>query len=452
MNRRSLTLFSSISLGALSLGLAACVAKTPLTLSASSSPSAPGTLLTGQAAFGDWSTDAPGVRRKIVASDLPKPFDSPSVDNGPHGAPQPEGAWPKAPAGFKVERFAEKMYGVRTVKTAPNGDIFAVDSNGGNVLVLRDADGDGKPEVVQTFAKGLFKPFGLAFYPSRGEPQYVYVANTDSVVRYPYKSGDTVARGPAERLIDTIPSGGRLRGGGHWTRALAFSKDDRTLYVSVGSVSNNDDPDENKGETRRADILAFDVDGKNERLYASGIRNAVGIATQPGTGALWCSVNERDTLGDMLPSDYVTHVQEGGFYGWPYYYIGGNPDPRHVGKHPELQSKVIVPDVLLQSHSASLDLAFSTGGQFPREWRGGIFAAQHGSWNRARRTGYKVVYIPVDKKGKATGEYVDFLTGFVKSNEEVWGRPVGVTVAKDGALLVCDDGSASIWRVTYTRK
>ena len=192
--------------------------------------------------------------------------------------------------------------------------------------------------------------------------------------------------------------------------------------------------------------------GKNERIYASGIRNAVGIATQPGTGTLWCSVNERDGLGDLLPSDYVTSVKEGGFYGWPYYYIGGNQDPRHAGKHPELKDKVIVPDVLLQSHSASLDLAFSTGNQFPKEFRGGVFAAEHGSWNRARRTGYKVVYLPVDKKGKATGEYIDFLTGFVKNDQEVWGRPVGVTVAKDGSLLVCDDSSASIWRIAYTGK
>lgn len=450
MNRRFLTFASSLGLGALSFGLAACVAKTPQR--PDGSPASPGTLLTGLAALGDWTTDAPGVRRKIVAGDLPKPYETRSTDNGPRWAPKPDDATPKAPAGFTVTRFADKLWGVRVIKTAPNGDIFAVDSNSGKVLVLRDADGDGKPDFVQTFARGLVKPFGLSFYPTAGEPQYVYVGNTDSVVRFPYKSGDTVAGGPAETVVSNIPGGGRLRGGGHWTRAVAFSKDDKTMFVSVGSISNVDDPDQNKNEDRRAAILAFDPDGKNERIYASGIRNAVGIATQPGTGTLWCSVNERDGLGDMLPSDYVSSVKEGGFYGWPYYYIGGNQDPRHEGKKSDLKDKVIVPDVLLQSHSASLDLAFYTGEQFPKEFRGGIFAAEHGSWNRARRTGYKVVFIPVDNKGKATGEYVDFLTGFVKSDDEVWGRPVGVTVAKDGALLVFDDSSNSIWRVAYTGK
>ncbi len=403
---------------------------------------------TGTEALGDWTTDAPGVKRRLTPADLPKPGDTPSVDNGPRYAPQPEGAWPKAPAGFTVERFAEKLWGVRTLKTAPNGDIFAVDSNQGRLLILRDENRDGKPDFVQTFAKDLTKPFGLAFYPSGTNPKFIYVGNTDSVVRFPYQSGDTVARGSAETVVGNLPGGGRLRGGGHWTRAVAFSKDDKTMFVSVGSISNNDDPDENKNEERRACVLAFDPDGKKERIFASGIRNAVGLAVQPGTGTLFCSVNERDGLGDMLVPDYVSSVREGGFYGWPYFYIGGNEDPRHAGKKPELKNRVLVPDVLLQSHSASLDLCFSTSKSFPKEFQGGIFAAEHGSWNRARRTGYKVVYIPTDKKGKPTGEYVDFLTGFVKSDAEIWGRPVGVTVARDGALLVCDDASGSIWRVS----
>lgn len=411
---------------------------------------APGTLLTGKAAFGDWSTDAPGVRRKIVPADLPAPGDTPSVDNGPRIVPAPDGALPKVPEGFTVERMANQLWGVRTIKTAPNGDIFAVDSNRGRVLIIRDADNDGKPEFVQTFARDFVKPFGLAFWPNGNNPQYIYVGNTDSIVRIPYQNGDTIASAKAEMVVDNIPGGGRLRGGGHWTRAVAFSNDNKTMYVSVGSISNVDDPDVNKNEDRRACVLAYTPDGKNERIYASGIRNAVGLAVQPGTSTLFCSVNERDGLGDMLVPDYVSSVKEGGFYGWPYYYMGGNQDPRHAGKKPELKSKVIVPDVLLQSHSASLDLAFSTGNQFPSAWRGGIFASEHGSWNRARRTGYKVVYMPTDKKGKLTGEYVDFLTGFVKSDAEVWGRPVGVTVAKDGSLLVFDDGSASLWRVRYT--
>lgn len=406
--------------------------------------------LVGKAALGDWSTDAPGVRRKLTPADLPKPGDTPSVDNGPRYVPQPAGAWPKAPKGFLVERFATNLRGVRVIKCAPNGDVFAVDSRSGRVLVLRDENHDGKPEFIQTFARNLVRPFGLAFWPGGADPKYVYVANTDSVVRFPYRSGDTVARSQPEIVVGNLPGGGQLRGGGHWTRSLAFSKDDKTLFVSVGSISNNDDPDVNRLEERRACVLAYTPDGKNERIFATGIRNAVGLAVQPDTGVLFCSVNERDGLGDMLVPDYVSSVKEGGFYGWPYFYIGANEDPRHVGKKPELKGKVIVPDVLLQSHSASLDLCFSTGSSFPREWRGGIFAAQHGSWNRARRTGYKVVYIPTDRRGKPTGEYIDFLTGFVKNDAEIWGRPVGVTVAMDGSLLVCDDASSSVWRVRRT--
>jgi glucose/arabinose dehydrogenase len=247
-------------------------------------------------------------------------------------------------------------------------------------------------------------------------------------------------------IVDNIPSGReRVGGGGHWTRDLEFSKDGKTLFVSVGSRSNVSD---DASEARRACILAFDPDGKNERLYASGIRNPVGLAQHPETGDLWTSVNERDLLGDHLVPDYITHVVEGGFYGWPWYYLGPHQDPRHAGKHPELKEKVIVPDVLVQSHSASLDLTFYDGDQFPAEYRNEIFAAEHGSWNRARRTGYKVIRVPI-KDGKATGEYEDFLVGFVTPEGNVWGRPVGVAVAKDGALMVTDDGSGTVWRVAY---
>ncbi|RYE94219.1 MAG: sorbosone dehydrogenase family protein, partial [Myxococcales bacterium] len=202
-------------------------------------------------------------------------------------------------------------------------------------------------------------------------------------------------------------------------------------------------------EVRRACILAFTPDGKNETLYASGIRNPVGLAIEPSTGALWTSVNERDEIGDNLVPDYITRVQEGGFYGWPWYYLGNHQDPRHAGKRPELAAKVLVPDVLVQSHSASLDLAFYTGTRFPAAYRGHVFAAEHGSWNRSRRTGYKVIHVPVEG-GKAVGHYEDFLTGFVTPEGNVWGRPVGVAVAKDGALLVTDDQSGTVWRVAYT--
>jgi len=301
------------------------------------------------------------------------------------------------------------------------------------------------------FAKGFSWPFGIAFYPAGNDPRWIYVANTDSVVRLPYKSGDSEARGPAETVVAELPGGGRLRGGGHWTRDIAFSRDGKRMFVSVGSKSNVDDPDTTPAEKERADVLEFTPDGGGRRIYASGIRNAVGIAVHPRSGELWVSVNERDELGDNLVPDYITHVEEGGFYGWPWYYIGGNPDPRHKGKHPELKATTIVPDVLLQPHSASLQMLFYDGKQFPAEYSGDIFAAEHGSWNKAARAGYEVIRVPRHGSTRASGEYQDFLTGFVLDDGTVWGRPVGVAVAPDGSLLVTDDGSGSIWRVSYAK-
>ena len=317
--------------------------------------------------------------------------------------------------------------------------------------MLRGISKDGKAESVEIFAAGLRMPFGIAFYPPGPNPKFVYVGNTDSVVRFPYENGDLKARGPEQMIVPDIPGGGRLRGGGHWTRDVAFSRDGKTMYVSVGSHSNVDDSDNNPLEFHRADILEFTPEGKNLRVYAWGIRNPVGIAVHPQTGEVWASVNERDELGDNIPPDYITHVKEGGFYGWPWYYIGAHQDPRHSGKHPELKDKVIVPDVLLEPHNASLEMLFYEGEQFPREYRGDVFAAEHGSWNKAVRTGYEVIRVPV-KNGRATGEYEDFLTGFVLPDGEVWGRPVGVAVAKDGSLMVTDDGSDSVWRVSYAGK
>jgi glucose/arabinose dehydrogenase len=412
-------------------------------------PSKPGDVLTGHDALGDWTTDAPGIRRRITIEDLAKPFETPSANNFPRTARRPEGAMPRAPKGFQVSEFATGLQNPRKIVTAPNGDLFIAESMPNRIKVLRDADGDGKAEVSEVFATRLSRPFGIAFYPAGPNPTHIYIGNTDSVVRFAYHNGDTKATGPAEMLVKDIPSGReQVGGGGHWTRDLEFSKDGKTLFVSVGSRSNVDDDER---ETRRADILAFDPDGKNERVYAWGIRNPVGLAIHPETGQVWTSVNERDLLGDHLVPDYVTHVEEGGFYGWPWYYIGGNQDPRHQGKHPELKDKVIVPDVLLQSHSASLAMAFYTGDSFPKEYKLDAFASEHGSWNRARRTGYKVIRIPM-KDGKATGEYEDFLVGFVTEEGNVWGRPVGVTVAKDGALLVTDDGSNIVWRVSAVDK
>jgi glucose/arabinose dehydrogenase len=405
-------------------------------------------VLTGKEALGDWTTDAPGVRRKITLDDLPPPFDTRSAQNFPRRiVRRPEGAWPLAPKGFKVSEFATGFNNPRKIITAPNGDIFVAESMPGRIKLLRDSDGDGKPETVSVFASGLRQPFGLAFYPpAPAAPTHLYVGNTGSVVRFAYKDGDSKAQGEPEMLVPNIPSGaGRLGGGGHWTRDVDFSKDGKRMFVSVGSQSNVSD---SENEKRRADILVFDPEGKDERTFAWGIRNAVGLAIHPQTGQVWASVNERDELGDDLVPDYVTHVEEGGFYGWPWYYLGPHQDPRHKGKRPELKDKVIVPDVLVQSHSASLCMTFYTGEQFPKEYRLDAFASEHGSWNRARRTGYKVIRIPM-KDGKATGEYEDFLVGFVTPEGNVWGRPVGVSVAKDGSLLVTDDGSGTVWRVAY---
>jgi glucose/arabinose dehydrogenase len=338
----------------------------------------------------------------------------------------------------------------RLIRTAPNGDLFVALSYQNKILVFRGVGPDGKPQQSSVFADNLSQPFGIRFYPSGPNPKWVYIGNTDSVVRFPYKNGDLKATGPAEHLTD-LPGGGKLRGGGHWTRDIAFTQDGSKMLVSVGSHSNVDDADNNPAEEHRADVLEFTPEGKFLKVYASGIRNCVGEAINPTTGQLWCSTNERDMLGDNLVPDYITHVQEGGFYGWPWYYMGGHQDPRHEGKHPELKNAVLTPDVLLQPHFASLEMTFYEGSQFPADYKGDIFAAEHGSWNKAVRAGYELIRVPV-KDGKATGAYEDFMTGFVTPDGKVWGRPVGVTVANDGSLFVTDDGSGSIWHIRYTGK
>ena len=403
-----------------------------------------------QSVFTDYRGQRPGTFHRITPADLPRPYETASVRNGPRLVPRPAGAWPQALPGFKVELYASELENPRLIRTAPNGDLFVAESRPGRIKVFRGITKDGKPEKVEIFAAGLRQPFGIAFYPLGPNPKYVYVANTDSVVRFPYENGDLEARGP-QQVISNLPAGGRLYGGGHWTRDIAFSLDGKKMYVSVGSFSNVNDADNNPAEYHRANILEANPDGAGLRVYAWGLRNAVGIAVHPQTGELWASVNERDELGDNLPPDYITHVQDGGFYGWPWYYIGGNQDPRHEGKHPELKNKVLVPDVLIQPHNASLEMTFYEGRQFPSQYRGHIFAAEHGSWNRALRTGYEVIRVPL-KNGRATGEYEDFLGGFVTPDGQVWGRPVGVAVAQDGSLMVTDDGSDSIWRVRYAAK
>src|SRR5580704_1732381 len=434
--------------------------------------SSPGTndIREGLAAYGDWTSDAAGIRRRITASDLPSPYVSSSAANAPAIVARPADAHLSVPAGFEVKQFASGLQQPRLIRVAPNGDIFVAESGAGRIRVLRPtAEGDGVSRE-EVFASGLDLPFGIAFYPSGDNPQWIYVANTGSVVRFPYHNGDLRATDKPQVIVPSLPTGGN-----HWTRDIVFSADNSKMFVSVGSSSNDAEtmgPSSplsprhwiaaarrlakeimygaaSASEAERADVLVFDPGGRGRQVYASGIRNCVGMAVDSTRGDLWCSTNERDGLGDDLPPDYITRIQEGGFYGWPWYYLGNHQDPRHKGKHPELADKIIVPDVLLQAHSASLCMLFYTAQQFPAQYHGYAFAAEHGSWNRARRTGYKIICVPVHD-GKPIGEYDDFLTGFVVDSNSVWGRPVGVTVDKQGSLIITDDGGNCIWRVRYT--
>ncbi len=369
--------------------------------------------------------------------DLPPPFATRSAGNGPNGVKPPQGFLPTVPAGFHVNVFAEEFKRPRFLATAPNGDIFVADTSAGQVIVLRDPQHTGSATQREVFAEHLKLPFGIAFHDG-----YVYVGNTGEVVRFRYDERTSKRTGDAEHILDLPP------GCGHFTRTLAFSKDGRHLFVSVGSSGNI----EIEKDPRRAAVLVCDPDGKNSRIYASGLRNSVGLAVDPSTGAVWSAVNERDELGDNLPPDYLTSLKDGGFYGWPYSYIGDNVDPRVKPQRPELVAKAILPDVLLGAHMAPLQFAFYTGTQFPETYRGGIFLAEHGSWNRASRAGYQVVFVAM-KDGQAAADPAPFLTGFVPNpaGENVYGRPVGVTVAADGALLVSDDGADKIYRISYAK-
>ena len=399
--------------------------------------------------FYDFHGESPGTVHKIELSQLPPPFASKSANNFPEPAQRPADAIPKSLPGFTVNLFASGLDEPRELRAAPNGDVFLAESSKGEIEVFRGMTKDGKPEQTSTFATGLYRPFGIAFYPPGPNPEWVYIGDTDSVKRFPYHNGDLKAHGPAQTIVAEIFPGAR-HAHGHWTRDVVFSPDGKKMLVSVGSASNVDDPDTHKTEFHRADILEYNPDGSGLRVFASGIRNPVGLALDPQTHELWTAVNERDALGNNLVPDYATHVQDGGFYGWPWYYMGKNHDPRLPNSHPDLLSRLINPDIPIQPHSAPLGFAFYTGNQFPAEYRGDIFLALHGSWNRDPRTGYEVVRVPLHQQGKASGEYEDFLTGFVTADGSVWGRPVGIAVAKDGSLLVSDDGSASIWRVSYT--
>jgi len=419
----------------------------------------------------DWKKDYPGRVHRVDLAKLPPPFDTPSAANFPRLVPKPEGARLRVPPGFKVDVFASDLPGARAMRVAPNGDVFLTETQMGRVVVLRPSADAARAAAVTVFAQGLELPFGMTFYPAGADPKWLYVAETNRVVRYAYSAGDTKARSAPEIIIPQLSP---AAGGGHFTRDLVFSADGKRLFVSVGSQSNvaeempKKTPEEVKAweadhglgaawgsEEDRANVLVFEMGAFGPaNVFASGIRNCVGLTVQPATGALWCTTNERDMLGDDLVPDYSTRVREGAFYGWPWYYMGDHEDPRLKGARPDLTGKVSVPDVPYQAHSAALNLLFytATSGRsaFPKAFVGDGFAAFHGSWNRAFRTGHKVVRVRM-KNGLPTGEYDDFLVGFIADDGNAWARPVGLAELPDGSLLLSDDGANLIYRISYKR-
>ena len=419
-------------------------------------------VLRGKDAFGDWRADAPGVRRLITLDDLPEV--SSETANYSKVVPRPSGAFPRVPAGFKVEEVASGLAQPRVIRVAPNGDVFVSNGSAGEIQVYRIPPGSAKPTESAVFVRDLHQPFGIAFYPLGPNPQWIYVANSNGVVRFPYQNGQLTTSAKPERIVDCIPWTH------HWTRDILFTPDSQRLILEVGAGSNAaldmfPVPEVQGGlegwnkthplgaawdtEEGRANILSFKPDGSDRQIVATGLRNPTGLTFQPQTGQLWAVVNERDGLGDNTPFEYATHVQYGAFYGWPWFYLGAHQDPRHNGERADLKDEITIPDVFMQAHSAPMQIVFYEGDNFPPGYQGSAFVAMHGSWDRSRRTGYKVVRLLFDKSGKATGEYEDFMTGFVVSDTDVWGRPVGVAVARDSSLLVTDDGSGTLWRISY---
>ena len=418
----------------------------------------------------DWKKDVPGRVHRVDVTQLPAPFDTPSASNFPKLIDRPANAQLKVPPGFKVDVFASNVEGARAMKLAPNGDIFLTETRGGFVKVLRPSADGATAATVTTFAQGLNLPFGIALYPAKA-PKWLYVAETNRVVRYAYQVGDQKAGGLPEIVVPELSPVGT---GGHFTRDIAFSLDGKRMFVSVGSASNVAEEMPKKSlyevqsweaanglgaawgpEEKRADVLVFDVGSTRPgKIFATGIRNCVGLTIQPSNGVLWCTTNERDALGDDLVPDYSTRVLESHFYGWPWYYMGNNEDPRLRGDRPDLEGRVTVPDVPYQAHSAALNLVFysATSGKsaFPKEYVGDGFAVMHGSWNRAFRTGHKVVRVRM-RNGAPTGEYDDFLVGFIADDGNAWARPVAAVVAADGSLLMSEDGNNTIYRISYSQ-
>jgi glucose/arabinose dehydrogenase len=367
---------------------------------------------------------------------LPAPYHTPSSSNPPQVIDRPAQAQLRLPPGFHIETYADGFEVPRFMLEGPGGEILLSDSaDSGSVYVFRDLDKDFKPESRKKLLSGLDRPYGLAFW-----KDYLYVAETTSLKRYKYDP-KAITAGPGQEVVAM-----RNFGGGHWTRTVLFDRKGEKMYLAIGSrtnVSAGDPP-------MRAAINRFNPDGTGHEIFAAGTRNPIGLRWRPGTDVLWAAVQERDALGDDLVPDYFTSIQQGGFYGWPFAYIGPNEDPRRKGERPDLVRKTIVPDVRLPAHVAVLDCLFYTGKQFPAEYQGGAFLAFHGSWNRSKRVGYSVAFVPF-KDGKPNGPARDFLTGWMLAPEkrEVWGRPVGLLQLPDGSLLVSDDGGNKIWRIAY---
>lgn len=416
-----------------------------------------------------WSDDHPGRIHEVRAGSLAKPFATDSAGNPPATVPRPANVLPSVPAGFSVNLWATDPDRGRIMAKAPNGDIFLGSMSRRVIKVLRSSTGE-TADTVSTFASDLNRPFGFAFWPVGPHPQYLYVAYVNSIVRFPYRNGDLVAGAAPEVVVPQLVAAP----GAHTTRTLVFSSDSKTMYVSIGSASNIGEQiaprpplplpewERRHGvgaawgeELDRGVVLAFNPDGSGKHPFATGLRNCVGMYRHPRNGDLYCSVNERDLLGDNLPPDYLTRVKDGGFYGWPWYYIGNNEDPRLKGRRPDLKGKVITPDLLLTAHSAPLGMVVyqrspTAPAAFGSDYDGEMFLALHGSWNRTTRTGSKVVRVFM-KDGIPTGKYQDFMTGFVVSDKEVWGRPSWVEMQDDGSLLVVDDVTGEIWRVRPAR-